>query len=590
MKEEEFDDRFRRAYEATVKLLDEYQSKSPDWSTFSLLERMVNALESLRLYVEDPEREEVSWERPSAILFYSLPWDFERSRPGVRFTPRDFEGKERLKWKLVDVFRIARDLQVFGPLTKWAAIGIEKGEAFPMVPLDLQEELQKLPRKRGWELLDKLYEPVEISFPFSGEARGEVKFTFYPLQVDYDRREAGFPVSVELSFEGEEHLGWSGEERRKFWESLLRPFKEEEKRLSPWVRLEGEALPAPYFRAPSDKPNYFMLPFWGTFQPQVVEQHGQKLVIHYRYQGDGDTICFQQVFDDPVFHGYEVSRIVNRALGAEGLKVWDGLLWCMDENNRQPYFVLEKNDFLDRLGYKRRREKGGFYHQAKNLAMLERTLQVLQGIEIVGELMEGRGKRRRTRRISGRLIYITSKLEEWDHLADQPPEGGVKVFDGMVIQMNPFLYEGIRRQDGSLGNRYTWIPKTLPGESARKHALTIYLMNYYPLQWRMQRAKGGILRRKLSTILNEAGINTPSSSKNRARFLERLMREHDYMVERGYIGGWRIYKEFGGDFLEDVWEVTAPPDFPLLAFPGRGRGKKAIGGRRAEPGGGLDTM
>ena len=67
----------------------------------------------------------------------------------------------------------------------------------------------------------------------------------------------------------------------------------------------------------------------------------------------------------------------------------------------------------------------------------------------------------------------------------------------------------------------------------------------------------------MRTILNRAGGQI---SQNKGRYLAVLEREHNFLVERGFVLEWKIAKasEKSTDPLDDIWEITMPADHPAL--------------------------
>ena len=107
------------------------------------------------------------------------------------------------------------------------------------------------------------------------------------------------------------------------------------------------------------------------------------------------------------------------------------------------------------------------------------------------------------------------------------------------------------------GGMFSWVDRSYLMIDANRHPYAIQLVPFYAVQWREGWTKyQGVYRAKLGVILRGAGITI--DKPHQARVIDKVKREHDYMVEQGLIKSWRIVDQASKP-INDLWEVVIFP-------------------------------
>ncbi len=198
---------------------------------------------------------------------------------------------------------------------------------------------------------------------------------------------------------------------------------------------------------------------------------------------------------------------------------------------RNPQITIETNQLLDRLGLKRTSQG---YHQNANRRRLRDALEAAHNLEIVGEystVENGKTVRKAFRRTVLSIIGASFDAEENAGLTT------AELFrrglpESVQIRLN--FYEGVRRQDGRLGNQYVLVPRlnspsTLP--SARHTATSELLKTYLLFRYRQTR----MVTRTLS-VMRQTALEKANITDKRARQATVTLRKAlDKLVSEGIL-------------------------------------------------------
>jgi hypothetical protein len=298
MDKDGFEVELKELFEKFGEALNKYEGANPEWEIAAFGGLVYNAILSLKTHIEDPEEKEITWENPVVELQYPVEMDWENLQPLVfKVTGRDLLDVKKINEILTEGFLKTRDMYIFRALCNDTAL-LKEGDSETLLPsTDLIEKLEKLPERTrrktlkaieaqvfGYDLKtkDRKGKPasfpvkdITFSLPIKGggvDSRGKERrfeavlfFDFSPLILDKEARKAYYPVIVGLEFlKGYQPTGWTEEERRGLWETILTELKTytPEEKLStgegaltlPTFEVKGEGraeLPEPTVRAVS---------------------------------------------------------------------------------------------------------------------------------------------------------------------------------------------------------------------------------------------------------------------------------------------------------------------------------------------------
>jgi hypothetical protein len=197
-------------------------------------------------------------------------------------------------------------------------------------------------------------------------------------------------------------------------------------------------------------------------------------------------------------------------------------------NWRNPQIVVNTNDLLDRLGHKRSADG---YHHSKNRERLRDVLNIAHSLEIVGEYPDWENGQRVTRAIRKTVLSLIGATYTPDERQGISTE---ELFQrglprSMVVRLN--FYDGIRRPDGKLGNRYVLMPrladpKVLP--KANRVATSESLRTYLLIRYRQLQMKSLEIVVTRQIALEKANISTKNVTRATqilTHALEKLVQE-----------------------------------------------------------------
>lgn len=251
-----------------------------------------------------------------------------------------------------------------------------------------------------------------------------------------------------------------------------------------------------------------------------------KLLTYFSINDPKTTVSLQYSLfenpDDTQLQSYE--RTLQGALGPYGLKVFYSLLAQCDDNKRQPFFYLDINKTLDRMGHKRD-IKG--QHQTNNRERLLDNIEKLAKVNWHIESREPDPKNRKkeiVRKISGPLINITAKAETYKVDKDTIDTGKTKpVSEGCSITIHEKIYE-------LMDSQYSKFPNAFLTLDARLESYQIQLYPFINHQWRIGwNSYGGVIKRSLEGIIKKSGIPLHSRPDNRLDQVKKIISELEKM-------------------------------------------------------------
>jgi hypothetical protein len=252
----------------------------------------------------------------------------------------------------------------------------------------------------------------------------------------------------------------------------------------------------------------------------------EKILTYFTLDNPKTKVTLQySLFEDPDNTQLEsYQQTLQQALGPYGLKVFYALLAQCDDNNRQPFFYLDINKNLDRLGHKR--DARG-QHQTNNR---ERFLKCIEDLSKVNWNIESRSpdpksrKKQIVRKIIGPLLNITAKVETYKENIDSMDSGKTKpIRDGMSIFIHEELYK-------MMDTQYAKFPLDFLKLDARLKGHQLYLYSHINHQWRIGwYSYRGVIKLSLHNLIKNSGINLLTRADNKLEQVKKLISELDKM-------------------------------------------------------------
>lgn len=204
--------------------------------------------------------------------------------------------------------------------------------------------------------------------------------------------------------------------------------------------------------------------------------------------------------------------------GHEGLRHWAALLRLFSvEGGRRGFVRWTMSQHLDALGYSSR-----IRENPERRAEIARSVEMLTRIELATYSHDGALRSRAP------VLSVGMRHERF--------EGSEYRLDGMELQINPLLYEGVRdSQSGRLGNRWFPAPVELARINHVKHPHAIILGLLLPIRWRWDLWDG-----KAYTVLKGQSLLALAGIKHQPRNpklgWQRLERDLDELQRIGLLG------------------------------------------------------
>lgn len=272
------EERLKVLEDNTPKAFEVLAENNPHWKEAFVHRLILDALRSLRYYLEEATDDAISWESP--FVEVQIPAEPPEAPPMSDLPDEVLESPEKVT-KAAGLRLDAMLLRaVIRELTGNAVTLRQGGVEYSWIPSDLQKKLDSWPKRTRERFLETYGDPFVLGatyfeegqdfeegpedepqkltrrgkrrlggvsplFPFSGvhdkvPFSGSFAVAFHPLVRDEDAMEAYFPVVVGIQFspleDGEEPrfpnpAEWTKEEREQFWTAVLTPIKEAEQRL-----------------------------------------------------------------------------------------------------------------------------------------------------------------------------------------------------------------------------------------------------------------------------------------------------------------------------------------------------------------------
>jgi DNA-binding XRE family transcriptional regulator len=277
-------------------------------------------------------------------------------------------------------------------------------------------------------------------------------------------------------------------------------------------------LKKPAIAIDSNKPHHDMVMAWRDWEPKDIRNKLEAMVEEGRValleQGKPVQLTFPYQGTTP---HESVIHALRKLRSHEGLRHWAALLRMFAvEGGRQGWVRWTLDEHFEALGYGERKRldpetRASIAHQVEQLTELELAVYNADG----------------TLRAQAPILTVGLKFDRL--------EGSEWRLDGMQLQINELLYQGVRKENGEVGKN--WFPA--PIELARidhvkyRYAITLGLI--LPIRWRLAWAKGeGQTSLSGANLLKLAGITRQKHRPGRA--WEALKRDVEELKRIGLIG------------------------------------------------------
>ena len=232
-------------------------------------------------------------------------------------------------------------------------------------------------------------------------------------------------------------------------------------------------LKRPFIAVDSNKIHHEMLMAWRDWQPKDTIQQLSVLIQEKRVEllERGKPVQLSLPYNGATPHE-SVIHALRKIRSYEGLRNWAALLRLFSvEGGRQGWVRWTLEGHLEALGYSECKRR-----DPQTQASIARQVEQLTELEIAIYNPDG------TLRVRVPILTVGMKFDRL--------EGSQWQLDGMQLQINELLYQGVRKNNGELGNN--WYPA--PVELARidhvryNYAITLGLI--LPIRWRMAWQEG----------------------------------------------------------------------------------------------------
>lgn len=171
-----YKERVRLAVEIEAEELASHMASEPNWEVLGFLDIVSEGLNGLRHYLENEEAEEVTWEVPFVELQYPVDWQWGNPQPSpeapggqeqqgslcIVWPEEDLASLESATAAVNDNIRQHRNVHILQTVTDRAAIQ-HKGEmSYPLLPVDVRQEIRELDADAQAARLTQLYVPYTI--------------------------------------------------------------------------------------------------------------------------------------------------------------------------------------------------------------------------------------------------------------------------------------------------------------------------------------------------------------------------------------------------------------------------------------------
>lgn len=568
-----------KLFKAFENYVEDFRKLNPKWIEAGLAQHLYESVYGLWRYIQSEEDTEISWEFPAVMLYFPVVMDWETfpdypkryvfsedEKPEGPITKDSANSYVSL---FSDGFFKAQKGDVLALVTRgivWAIEGYdEDGEEIGryILPPSIHEELEGLPEEEG---LDKIEEMSHYGFEFTLGDQDSFFFEIHPLAVDPIKKEAYYRTFVGFNFHELDPKDLSPEQQEEFMEALLGELEKtipktklpKRLRIEAFPREETMALPShssvmfPLFAIFAGKPgrlprtldkSYKELTqaerqeYDAFFDSVVQRESGEsydeeglaltKDVLVINILSDDEEIRASAIANAPLFSGDRTQDInlaiaIKRNYGPEGLKHFYGFLWALDESIGSDNFVWDENEHLERLGY-RRKKNGSFSQKQKELA--RRILDIVTSLKIT---ILKKGKDRNEIVIQEKPLFYAGAKSKTVH------RGKGITNQETVIYADPSWYGNAFENIEGRGAQYTPIFKKIAQVNYTKHPYVGILYGLLSVYWRMDPEKKVLT---VSKLLQYCAIKI---DKTLGKSLRELEQDLDYMIEEGFLKGWRL--------------------------------------------------
>jgi len=255
--------------------------------------------------------------------------------------------------------------------------------------------------------------------------------------------------------------------------------------------------------APGGEPQQFVLTLPGE---HMAEQLQQAIRTLRGFKGIRHWLAFQVGFTGP-----------GRRLGT--------MRWTVDEH-------------LDALRVPRRQRRPEVIAEAVRMAELFLALEILHRKTPTARDFE-----------RGPVFHV-------HHWHGRQNAGQLRL-DGVEFRINPWLYSGVRKTNGDMGENFGWAPAELAGVDHARHPHTIALGAVLPVRWRMAYGENEATYVDLGgdRVARAAGLNFKRHNSGRA--WNALKRDLCELQRISGVGAWEWRR--GDPSLQNVLRLHMPP-------------------------------
>jgi DNA-binding CsgD family transcriptional regulator len=232
----DLDDKFKRANELVAKIANDF-ANGPDNNICILTSVLINAIENLFHYINDPQDENINWENPAVDLHYNVDLDENLYLTYLRIDKKDVRNKESFKKKLISIFVNLHNILLFESLCKGTII-INQNDNYNYLIKSKEVDNEIAHINSQDDKLNKIIELTHnvLDIPFELSKFNEEKslvqkiacnlvIEFTPLIVDIEQHTGHYSIITSLI--SDQNLNnFSVEEKNAIKENLIKSIRE----------------------------------------------------------------------------------------------------------------------------------------------------------------------------------------------------------------------------------------------------------------------------------------------------------------------------------------------------------------------------
>jgi hypothetical protein len=267
--------------------------------------------------------------------------------------------------------------------------------------------------------------------------------------------------------------------------------------------------------------------------------------LGWRFEPEGGTRQLELLPASPESVLLELQRTVHRRHGADGLRLFAGLMAVLDRSRSGKAYSLPLAVVaMEALG-EVRPGRTRSNRVAKVQAVLDRMSEV--------ECTRIRESGSKATLHAGRLLTVLGRSEAWRGGAPALPVATGQSAEDPVVEvlLDPLFY----RADGTtLGDAFRDLPETVNAAETRRHPYLVPLFVWLRRAW--GQSPDGTVQLTAGRIFHESGLWVRASSPYRA--VEQLKHELAHLKDCGLLGRWRLDAGGRREPLEDQYRLEAP--------------------------------